>query len=489
MRKHIYTIVAVTAMLASCSQDAELNEIIDNQAQVITTIGASTCDETRAVVSTVDNKKVNWAAGDQLGVFGTNSSAEAAGPVAYTLTGEGGSTSGTFENSESTITGIEAMMSPYQSSAKWANSKLTCEIPMIQTATQGSFDPNAVIMYSLGSSADVKLNYAVNFLKVTLSSSDDFIHAITISSTDTYLSGKMEISSSGVSSAASGATKTVTLIAPGDYQCLAPGDYYIAVKAGSISNPSLSYTYLYSASYTAEVRTKTGANAITFASGTNVKTIQKPTTWDTKIWAYQLWPNGPYFADRNVGQTLAYSNGHNEYTTANVGGLYQWGGKLNRRDNTADNDNSSSGSYITGKADDTAVKVWSSAWRTATIQEMAHLVNWAANYTQITDENEKTIFTWIDGELGEGHSQIVTGCSLKGYKYARKGGSPYIFLPAAGWQNPSGNTQELGTKLYYWSSSKDYYSPYNYHVSDGIHAINDYTLSADHAFSVRAVLK
>ncbi|MCQ2051783.1 MAG: fimbrillin family protein, partial [Bacteroidaceae bacterium] len=297
MKKYIYSIVAATALFASCSQDAELNEIGSADSKAITTIGASTEISTRAVVSSTENTKVYWEDGDQLGVLGTNSSSEAKN-LAYTLNDGSGTTSGTFSNGSSDITAISAIMYPYQENATWANDKLTCEIPFVQTATKGSFDKAAAIMYSIGNTTDVTLNYAVNFLKVTVT--EENVHSISISSTTTALSGKMEITSGGVA-ATSGSLNSVTLTA-GKGNVLAAGDYYIAVKAGNIENPSISYVY-YNDNHKATEKSKAGSGTLTFAENTNVKTVSVDFANGTVTTrkAVQLWANGPYFAEYNIG--------------------------------------------------------------------------------------------------------------------------------------------------------------------------------------------
>jgi len=312
MKNFFFTIVAASAMLASCSQDAELNEIIDNQPKAITEIGASTSAETRAVVGSKNISIVKWELYDQLGVFGTG----ATGVVAYTLNSTAGLTSGTFKNDASTITAIQAMMYPYQSTATWAESKLTCEIPTVQTATRGSFDKAAAIMYSIGSSTHATLNYAVNFLKVNIPLGTNNVHAITIGSDD-YLSGTVKLTSTGVEE---GTAKSVTLVASGGTnKCLLPGDYYIAVKKGNITSPSISYTYINSTAHTAEVKTKAGSSTLTFAEGTNVKPIsvnfEKGTVTVRK--AVQLWADGPYFAQETAdAQPLTWYQGMNAWGSA-----------------------------------------------------------------------------------------------------------------------------------------------------------------------------
>ena len=298
MKKFIFSFAVVAAMFASCSQDADL-EIVDNgaKAEAITSVNASSESGTRAVV---DGTSIKWQTGDKLGVLGTNTSSEAKN-TAYTLSSGEGTTTGSFTNNDSEINTISATMYPYQEGAAWdaTNSKLTLEIPSVQTGVKGSFDPKAAIMYAFGSSTDQALKLAVNFLKVTIGAGETNVHSITISSTTTVLSGKMEVTSSSVTAAPEGTFKSVTLTA-GANKCFEAGDYYIAVKAGDIVSPYVSYVY-YNNDHTATEKTKAGTTTLAF-DGKNVRGISanfSSGTVTTRT-AVQLWANGPYFAEENV---------------------------------------------------------------------------------------------------------------------------------------------------------------------------------------------
>lgn len=302
MKKIIFSFAAVAAMFASCSQDADL-EIVDNgaKAEAITSVNASSESGTRAVV---DGTSIKWQTGDELGVLGTNASSEAKN-TAYTLSSGEGTTTGSFTNGSSDITTISATMYPYQEGAIWdaTNSKLTLEIPSVQTGVKGSFDPKAAIMYAFGSSTDQALKLAVNFLKVTIGAGETNVHSITISSTTTVLSGKMEVTSSSVTAASEGTFKSVTLTA-GANQCFVAGDYYIAVKAGDIVSPSVSYVYYDDANHKATEKTKAVTSTLAF-DGKNVRTITANFSEGTitERTAVQLWATGPYFAEENVSSS------------------------------------------------------------------------------------------------------------------------------------------------------------------------------------------
>ena len=308
MKKIIFSIAAVAAMFASCSQDADL-EIVDNgaKAEAITSVNASSESGTRAEV---DGTSIKWQTGDKLGVLGTNASSEAKN-TAYTLSSGEGTTTGSFTNGSSDITTISATMYPYQEGAIWdaTNSKLTLEIPSVQTGVKGSFDPKAAIMYAFGSSTDQALKLAVNFLKVTIGAGETNVHSITISSTTTVLSGKMEVTSSSVTAASEGTFKSVTLTA-GANQCFEAGDYYIAVKAGDIGSPSVSYVY-YNNDHTATEKTKAGTSTLAF-DGKNVRPITANFSEGTitERTAVQLWAGGPKFAVKNIGANSVTEKGN-----------------------------------------------------------------------------------------------------------------------------------------------------------------------------------
>jgi len=432
MKKYIYTIVAVTAMLASCSQDAEFNEIIDNQSKAITEIGASTSAETRAVISSSDNTKVNWETGDQLGAFGEG----ATGAVAYTLDGTGGSTSGTFKNASSTIIAVQAMMYPYQNTATWASSTLTCEIPTVQTATAGSFDKNAAIMYSIGSETNATLNYGVAFLKVNIPSGTTNVHAITVYSS-TALSGKVDITSTGVAAASTGSQTYVTLQADASNGALAAGDYYIAVKPGSKENLSIAYKYT---DHTAKAKQGSSGGSLFLEKG-HVKAISADFNTGTVREAKQLWADGPYFAEFNVGSTITSYANVTLYDEVNVGGYYTWGGSTSKSttDQYSGTEYDSNGNLK--PENDTATKLWGSAWRMPTKAELEALIN-----------TSNTEATWLDATADS--NQYASGCTLKGRKYVGKNGysSNSVFFPAAGY-SISGCVGSLDLVGSYWSSS------------------------------------
>jgi len=519
MKKYIYTIVAVTAMFASCSQDAELNEVIDNQPKGITQVGATTWATTRAAVDGTDNTKVNWQNGDALSVFSATSTA---GGSKFTTTSTG--TSGTFNivAEQPTIDAIIAMMYPYQETATWAGDKLICEIPSVQKATKGSFDKAAAIMYNIGGETEPTLTYAVNFLKVTVSETN--VHAISISSSDA-LSGKMEITSFTITPVSGSSLNSVVLVAPAN-QVLEPGDYYIAVKKGVIASPTISYTYYNTANHTATVKTKAGASTISYANGKNVKPISVNFSTGTVTTrdAVQLWADGPYFAQFNVGATITdYSQANGEFnynygSTASQGGMYCWGGLTDFRNDGSTPDyysGSISFGFVLPIYNDVASVLWGSNWEIPTnnsIQNLfAGIVEFGgdakrvsnADFSAIDYKWEGTVvdWTWCSNttptDASKDPEPYVTGCTLPGFKVTGKGlyAGNSIFLPITGWRAPSPNyAYNCNHFGYYWTSTCDPTFPqcfsfgHQYEFSIQWYSWPPYN-SALFAYPVRAVLK
>lgn len=355
MKKYILSFAAVAAMLASCSQDDHLeiagNDTANNTPQPITTIYASSENGTRAAVNGNDRTQILWQDGDKMKVFNSGMTAS------FSLYDGAGTTSGVFENAESSITSIVAVMYPYQEDATFANNKLSFEIPTVQEGVTGSFDKNAAIMYAIGSSANPQLSLAVNFLKVTIPD-DDVVRSVTISSPSTPLTGKMELQNGNVSAVTGKGCNYVRLI-PANGATFAAGDYYIAVKPGEIVTPTISFIESKN-NCALQEKSKTSRQNIQFLRNNNVMPLN--VDFNTTRTAVQLWEGGPYFAEDNVGAGVTNGN------TLSFGDYYAWGGCQDRG-----NDYWTGEGMLTGDHD-TATKLWGPNWRMPTAAELQALL-------------------------------------------------------------------------------------------------------------------
>lgn len=395
MKKYILAFAAVAAMLASCSQDDNL-KAIENGAendtpQPITTIYASSYDGgTRAAVND-DGTRILWQEGDSIGVVNSSIS------IPFTLNHGAGTTSGMFFNAQSSIMGIDALIYPYQENASYTNNKLSFEIPSVQEGVGRSFDKKAAIMYSLGSSANQQLSLAVNFLKITIPTR---VRSVTISSPTTSLTGKMELEDGNVSAVTGEGCNYVRLVPADGNKYFISDDYYIAVKPGEIVTPTITFVKdddLLGSIVVQEI-SKTSTKNIQFSDNKNVVPLRVDFTTGnvTQRLALQMWENGPYFAQYNVGVT----DGKEE----SYGGYYAWDGA------------------------DTATKLWGPNWRMPTQAELQSLL-----------DNCDVVWTTINGVGG----RRFTGRDV----YT----SHSVFLPAAGFVG--GDLGLQGSYGYYWSST------------------------------------
>ncbi|MBQ0049258.1 MAG: hypothetical protein KBT12_03320 [Bacteroidales bacterium] len=183
-------------------------------------------------------------------------------------------------------------------------------------------------------------------------------------------------------------------------------------------------------------------------TGTAVATIGGN---DVNVGWSQLWAGGPKFAEFNVGVT--------DGKAESFGGYYCWGGSIDQDPYGA----FKSGTDALTGDDDTATKLWGSAWRMPTQAELeALLANCDVEWTAVNGVN--------------------------GSKFTGKGdyASYSVFLPAAGACN-YGNVNDQGSLGYYWSSTLfGYNHAYYLGFFSGYQFVS--RASRDNGYSVRAVL-
>ena len=177
--------------------------------------------------------------------------------------------------------------------------------------------------------------------------------------------------------------------------------------------------------------------------------------------AIQLWANGPYWATVNVGATISSYDNVTTYTTANVGGMYSWGGTNERRSGT-NTDDKNTGTVDLTDANNTATQLWGSNWRMPDKDQLKALIHGQGNCT----------WYWC---TGSGSSQYASGCTLTGYKVtgdASAYASNSIFLPAAGYLDGSEIIRD-SFQGYYWSMTKHSESGHSNDYAYALHFNHD----------------
>lgn len=395
--------MAVAAVLASCTKARTDNTTSGSSDSVeeteYITIGVSTDAATKAYVNSEDNTQVLWQQYyDGLCVYCVYTYEGYSTPVMHEekqfyLNDGDGKSYGTFVYpnfpSRICISQINAVFSnrPWENGVQpyhnydFSSKVLTCTIPTVQYAVKGSFDPKAVVMYSRedidkDNVDDIKLNYAVNFLKLTLT---ETVKSVIIKG-DEPLTGRIDITESGIS-AASEDTKNYVELTCEDGALIEPGEYYIAVRPCDIHNPVITYKGEHS------FKTKTGKGTLSFAAGKNVKPISVDWTKGDVKGAVQLWAGGPYWSIKNIGAADEYDPGY-YFSWGNTTGYvrnsagnrwvvapgYSGAGNVLNGGFTNENYYITNGYKITrnlqaNETEDAAVAAWGCDWRIPTYED------------------------------------------------------------------------------------------------------------------------
>jgi len=176
--KKIVFFAAVAALAAvSCVKDGYTSD-------VQTTVVKATVSETKTAL--VNNTKTYWTKGDQISVFNAGK-----GNCQFTTAIEEASA-----HAEFTYTGDWAAPEVYHAfypySASIATEDFTTftglEIPAIQTAVAGGFDPEAVLLYGEGASADLSFNNLTALIKFTVAS--DEVYNVKVWATGANIAGQ-----------------------------------------------------------------------------------------------------------------------------------------------------------------------------------------------------------------------------------------------------------------------------------------------------------
>lgn len=230
--KHIFVAIASIASVAlfySCSQDILDDDFVNEPVQ--TSIKAHHDGEEGLTKATFDGTDIQWDENDALSVFPAGSSSS------VKFTKESGASNSFIAAGEIDLHSIYALY-PYSSSASISDGTISTVIKTTQTATPGSFAPDANV--AVGYSADgneVYFKNAVSYIKISYKTtvSDVSIQKLTFKSLDesVKLSGNVALTatlsddrvSDVATSVVSGGQDYVELV--GDLQ---PNtDYYLVV--------------------------------------------------------------------------------------------------------------------------------------------------------------------------------------------------------------------------------------------------------------------
>ena len=238
MKKITKTIIALSVLagLASCNKEQPIAPVTPegNDGMIALTLTAGQENaETRAAIDSKDSKIIDWSAKDSISIFdGDNVNSK------FTLKDEdAGKSSGKFSGlvTKTSESGYTALY-PYQSGAKYNGTKISgVVLKSAQTATVGSFDPEAALMYAQSTTADGALEFKniVGYVKFTTDFECRKITLISDNSTD-VLAGTADITpgDNPKVSVTSGSASQVSLSPASG--TISAGTYYIAIMPGKL---------------------------------------------------------------------------------------------------------------------------------------------------------------------------------------------------------------------------------------------------------------
>lgn len=220
MKKNMIIAAAVLASAVACTKEIEEPSALDGKVQM--SFAVST-EQTKTVLE--GTNKTFWTGVEKLSVFDGEDnnlfSAELSAPAATAQ----------FSGKAAAAPTYYALY-PYSRAAKLSGTTVSTELPAAQTATKGTFDPSAALLFGTADGTNVTLKNLTAMLKLTVPAN---VTSIEVDGNGTALAGSVNVNV--VSAELSGATASkVTLSGKG---ALEAGTYYIAVTPATVSGLSV----------------------------------------------------------------------------------------------------------------------------------------------------------------------------------------------------------------------------------------------------------
>lgn len=189
VNRHILIFASILALLCSCSEmEPDSRPVIESEVTVLQAF-----QENNATKATYDGTAINWDANDALSVFPAGSSSS----VKFSKK-EGDNNYFTCSGSVS-LENIYALY-PYNPDATFAGGRITTAIKTVQTATPGTFAPDANVAVAFSAEGgQVRFKNAVSYIKVRYKTAytDANIRKITFQTLDgAAISGRVSLNPS-----------------------------------------------------------------------------------------------------------------------------------------------------------------------------------------------------------------------------------------------------------------------------------------------------
>lgn len=453
MEKHIQSLMVLVAITFFVACTSENNETVENGSNTKLMTFTATQDRgeagTKAALAS-DCKTINWEQDDKISVLYGTANQE------FTLTGEAGTNTATFQGSAETSDTYTAVY-PYCSSAKLESDGTVSGItlPATQTATPNGFDRSAALMIAKSDNTTLPFKNAVGYVKVMPKFECSQIILSAVGGNE-YIAGKGTLSYNSEAPTitfSSDQSKSITLKPSNGKSTIAAGTYYIAVPAVTLNAGwSISFT----TTSDSKIYTRKGSNPITFTRNKviNLGEFEKTGAYWTvpaekQIDMGEITVNETRYrlicAQSNLTATGIAANDYDYGDYFAWGATEPWYESLSplkwKTEKTGGNTEDNCPSYQNGYYDDSGIllinydaaqQILGGDWQMPT-KEIWEALKKTSNYS----------WTW------------TTQNSYNGYLVKRNSTDQSIFLPAAGYFSGD-NRESLDVFGYYWSSTTDY---------------------------------
>lgn len=246
--KKMYLFAAFAAAFAflACTKEMaapEQNEGVDEGLvpfSFYATVDNSEGEDSKVFINT-ETGKVNWKSGDKLSVF-DNADNYATNHV-FTANTDGVAVS--FDGSLNAGFANFTAIYPYSEGIVYTSGEsnpIAYDIPVIQEAVKGSFDPKAARYVATGTNLSDELSFKAAFALLKVNVDVDDVVALYVENTSRDMSGSVSISTgAGVGNGPGTRYRRITL-KKSDDSVLEQGDYYIVVRFLNPSDASQKYS-------------------------------------------------------------------------------------------------------------------------------------------------------------------------------------------------------------------------------------------------------
>lgn len=254
MKKLLYIAALLPIMFVQCTKDdIQVEETVKGEYELVNVTFAATFDDEELTKTTLEGgNEIHWKSGDKICIF-DNVDPSVKHEFTATVTGDKTSFSGTVAAGATKYFAVYPYSAAVSCDAKdWDNDgkayagKLQVEIPEIQEAIEGSFDPAANICMGYTTSTENALNFKIACCLLKFQVKRDDIVAVSFSGSKN-MSGSLQLNvttSGGVGTGDGIGTKlrTITVKKSDGTPFVQGRDYYAVVRYRSGSNAYGSFT-------------------------------------------------------------------------------------------------------------------------------------------------------------------------------------------------------------------------------------------------------